>query len=531
MLAIDTAALKSPVRSIKARVELYSGSTLLASFNDSDNLISFKVDRVGDNTRFFGYGVCQRLNVHLMDKERQLDINTDHTLKVIFDSGVCPFPLFIVNRVNRDENTNELSITAYDAIYSAVNYTASELTQFVPPYNQLELAMSAALLLGVPLSAKLQSLFYDSYEYIDGANIDGTETIRYILDALAEATQTIYFINGNNELEYKRLDINGSAVLSITKDDYITLESSTNRRLAGLCHTTELGDNIEAKLTITGTTQYIRDNPLWNMRDDIASVVDTALATIGGLCINQFVCKWRGNYALEVADKISLTTKDNDTVISYVLDDVITYDGTLTQETKWSYDNSDSESATNQTLLGDTLKKTYAKVDKVNKQIEMVVNDTQNNTEDIARLQLNSNNIQASVTQISKNTNTALGAMNNELSTLTKKVEATMTAEDVKLEIKTELSNGVDKITTSTGYTFDADGMTVSKSGTEMKTQITEDGMKVYRDNEAVLIANNTGVDATNLHANTYLWIGKYSRFEDYEPERTGCFWVWNGGE
>jgi hypothetical protein len=267
------------------------------------------------------------------------------------------------------------------------------------------------------------------------------------------------------------------------------------------------------------------------MREDIASVVDTALATIGGLCINQFVCKWRGNYALEVADKISLTTKDNDTVISYVLDDVITYDGTLTQETKWSYDNSDSESATNQTLLGDTLKKTYAKVDKVNKQIEMVVNDTQNNTEDIARLQLNSNNIQASVTQISKNTNTALGAMNNELSTLTKKVEATMTAEDVKLEIKTELSNGVDKITTSTGYTFDADGMTVSKSGTEMKTQITEDGMTVYRDNEAVLVANNTGVDATNLHANTYLWIGKYSRFEDYEPERTGCFWVWNGGE
>ena len=63
-----------------------------------------------------------------------------------------------------------------------------------------------------------------------------------------------------------------------------------------------------------------------------------------------------------------------------------------------------------------------------------------------------------------------------------------------------------------------------------MTTTITEDGMAVYRDETEVLTADNTGVYATNLHAKTFLIVGKYSRFEDYinqdnEP-RTGCFWL-----
>ena len=59
-----------------------------------------------------------------------------------------------------------------------------------------------------------------------------------------------------------------------------------------------------------------------------------------------------------------------------------------------------------------------------------------------------------------------------------------------------------------------------------MKTQITEDGMTVYKNEDAVLTANNTGVDAVNLHATTYLIIGNNSRLEDYGSDRTGCFFI-----
>ena len=96
---------------------------------------------------------------------------------------------------------------------------------------------------------------------------------------------------------------------------------------------------------------------------------------------------------------------------------------------------------------------------------------------------------------------------------------------EICLQIQQELSNGVDKVITSTGFTFNDDGLTVSKTGSEMTTQITEDGMKVNRDNTEVLTADNTGVKAENLHATTYLIIGDNSRFEDFAG-RVGCFWI-----
>ena len=57
----------------------------------------------------------------------------------------------------------------------------------------------------------------------------------------------------------------------------------------------------------------------------------------------------------------------------------------------------------------------------------------------------------------------------------------------------------------------------------------TEDGMKVYRNNDIVLTANNQGVDAKNLHATTYLIIGGNSRMESVTEngdKRTAVFWI-----
>jgi hypothetical protein len=130
--------------------------------------------------------------------------------------------------------------------------------------------------------------------------------------------------------------------------------------------------------------------------------------------------------------------------------------------------------------------------------------------------------INGSVTSITK----TLDESTNEIETLKKSVELKMSDEDFNIKISKEMEKGAKKVVTDTGFSFDADGLTVSKSDSEMSTTITEDGMRVYRGNTAVLTANNTGVDATNLHATTYLIIGTNSRFEDYGRNRTGCFWI-----
>lgn len=528
--AAALAAINSPVRTIKARVELLDGSTLLDTFGYDDRLQSFSVERVGE-AKFFGFGICQKINVKLLDPERLLSIATGSRLEAVFGVGseyMYPFPYFSVTEVNRDENTNELSITAYDALNDANGRTVAELV--LPESYSIEVfATACASLLGLPIAIDDRAADAFATIYPDGANFGGTESLRDALNAVAEATQTVYYISSEWELTFKRLDMSGTPALTIDREKYFTLTSKTNRRLAAICHATELGDNVSASLAESGTTQYVRDNAFWSLRDDVATLVDEALANVGGLTINQFECEWRGNYLLELGDKIALETKDGGTATSYLLDDTITYDGTLSQQSQWSYEDTE-ETESNPTSLGEVIKQTTARVDKANQQITLTVAQTEANAEAISSLQVNTDSISASVQSLQDTTQASQEATNAELATLSSRVSAAMTSEQVQLQIQQELTDGVSKVQTETGFTFDADGLHVAKSGSEMETSITEDGMSITRSGDEVLRADNEGVKAEDLHATTYLIIGENSRFEDYtnadgEP-RTGCFWI-----
>ena len=482
--------INSPVRRIGARAELYNGSALVSIFNHTDALKEYTIERVGEESKFFGFGVCQKLNVKLIDRERALDITTANRFEIahgVDSDFVYPFPYFKVTEVHRNENTNELSVTAYDAIHEADKHTVAEL-ELAESYTLLDFAVACSKLLNLPLSIAedLQPAF--GLSYAQGANFEGTESIRDALDDLAEATQTIYYINSNWALSFKRLDRDGDAVLTISKDKYFTLDSKTSRRITAVCSANELGDNVQASMDQSGTTQYVRDNAFWELREDIAEIVENALANVGGLTINQFDCAWRGNFLLEIGDKIALETKDGSMATSYVLNDTLGYDGFFAEQTMWSYTDDDGETASNPSTLGEVLKQTYARVDKANKQITLLASESTENATKLAQLQI--------------------------------------TTDEVQIAIQEQTTNGAEKVTTTTGYSFDADGLNVSKSGSEMSTRITEDGMRVYRDNTEVLSASNTGVDATNLRATTYLIIGRNSRFEDYESSRTACFWI-----
>ena len=144
----------------------------------------------------------------------------------------------------------------------------------------------------------------------------------------------------------------------------------------------------------------------------------------------------------------------------------------------------------------------------------------------ISEIKLTTDGISATVSSLSDSTKSMIEANSDEIKRLSE-TQANMTAEGVSIIVKQELANGaVNSVTTTTGFTFDADGLTIDKSGSEMSTQITEDGMKVYRDNTAVLTANNVGVEATNLYATTFIILGETTRFEKYGSNRAGCFWI-----
>ena len=454
----------------------YHAAAVANTFTEQDAIKSFTITRTGEG-KFFGYGICQKLSLKLVDKERSIAISAHTPLKVALnaDSGYINFaPIFYVASPRRDENTNELSITAYDELYELQEHTVAELG-LGSSYTIKDFAIACANFIGTGLSIlNVNDTAFDTY-YENGANFEGTETIRAALDAIAEATQTIYYLSCNGCLVFKRLDRDGQPVTTLTKEDYITLKSGDNRRLATICSATELGDNVSFSTPAAGSTQYVRDNPFWELRDDISSLVDAAVGVIGGLTINQFECNWRGNFLLEIGDKIALTTKDDNEVITYFLDDTLEYNGALAQKTQWSYMEIEAESAYNPTTLGEALKLTYARVDKANKQIELVASETSENSTSISALRQTTNNISASVTRVENRTDN----ITKQVTELTKKAELAVTEEQVTIAIQQELSDGVDKVTTTTGFTFNDEGLTIDKTDSEISTKITEDGMRI----------------------------------------------------
>lgn len=530
--------LNSDVRHITARAYVYEGTSTKYTFKAADNLQSFTVERVGQG-KFFGYGICQKMNMKVRDVSRQFSVTTANQINLIWDvlvngknTSLFAYPRFKVSEVHRDENTNALSITAYDALYEATKHNVSELT-LADSYTIKEFIASCAALLGLSgysiRGVGENETCFDT-SYAAGANFEGTETIREALDAVAEVTQTIYFITSEHKICFRRLSSDGDANFTIDKEKYFTLSSKTNKRLGTIVSATELGDNLSASTTESGSTQFIRNNPFWDNREDRAALLDNALAAVGGLTLNQFECDWHGNYLLEIGDKIALITKDGSQTISYVLDDTIEYNGGISEKTKWSYEDNENENDINSapSNLGDSIKQTYAKVDKVNKEIEIVASQADENTDAIAALRINVNSINATVQNQQQQINESVDSLNSDIDSLTTEIaSARLESQQAVLEFRQEIEqDGIDKVTTSTGFTFNEEGMTVEKSGREMKTTITEDGMTVYRSGESVLQANNEGVKAKNLHANTYLIIGNNSRFEDYKYDRTGCFWI-----
>lgn len=118
--------------------------------------------------------------------------------------------------------------------------------------------------------------------------------------------------------------------------------------------------------------------------------------------------------------------------------------------------------------------------------------------------------------------------------------EVNQTAQNFSIvisKIATENEDGtysVHSVTAQTGYTFNQDGLTIYKSGEDIKNLLDNKGMSVSRivgsEEEAILTADTNGVDAINLTARQYLIVGSNSRFENYDngidSHRTACFYI-----
>ena len=510
----------SVAREFKGRVELLEGSTLLQVFKHDDALQGFTIEKAGDNTKFFGYGICQKATVKLRDKNRAIHIQKGQVLQIahgVEEDYLYTYPALFVDEVVRDEITNDLTITAYDAIYKATNIRVKDLL-LPQPHTLRTFIHAAAAMVGMPASFKninsnLLNLEYSDYSTVY-ANFSGEETLREALDDAAEVLGAIYYVNSNWEICFRGLDVVGEPVLEIDKSKYFELSMKTAHTIQKVMSVTELGDNIEATTGIDGDTAYLRENAFLTLRPDVASILDSILLAVRGLTLVQFECKHRGDFRIETGDKVCITTKDNALVNVYVLEDSITYNGGLVGTTKWEYTENEAADAANPTTLGDKLNQTFAKVDKAEKKITLLASETDELNSKMSKLEMDTDSITATV----ESTKTDVEELSN-------RVDATITEDAVNILVQQQIREGVQSVETATGFTFNGDGLTVSKSGTEMETAITEDGMTVYRNGDEMLVADGEGVSAKNLTASTYIILDNATRLSVVNG-RVCCYWI-----
>lgn len=520
---------------INAKVELYDGSTLVTTCTCDDRLQDFVIERVGQGNKFFGFGIFHKITINFIDLERTLEIVKGNSFKVYFtynNDFVNFYPTFYATDIRRDENNNTITVVAYDKLKYEPDRVVGEISA---PYTVRTFADVAIDFLGVDgleiIGLGESETCFDT-SFPEGANFEPDDSFKQALDDVAEVTQTIYYLNYENKLVFKRLDITGDSVLTITKEDYYDFDTSDTYVLATITNTNELNDEISSTIG-NGVTQYVRNNAFWELNDNISTLLDNAIAAVAGTTLTKFNIEWDGNVLLEVGDKISLIREDDTLCTSYVFMDVITYDGSLTEVTYWDAEDQ-NESANNPTSLGEAIKQTFAKVDKANKEITLLASDVAVDKADIASLKVTTEAITSSVSTLETTTATIennLGALVETTTALEKTVSTKLTATDFDIKVTEKLSSGVDEIAISeTGFKFDKTGLTITKTDSEMSTNVDEDGLSVYKNNEEVLTVDNAGVRAKNLHATTYLIVGNNTYFSDFisdsGEDRAGCFWT-----
>ena len=403
--------ISSPSRMIKGKAELYKNSALSRTFNPQDVLSSIKIERTPTQGKFFGFSVSQKVNIVLLDKNGDIEISKGDEIKPYIgtEKGLVAYPKFTITEVVRDEVKKQIKVTGFDVIAQSEQFTQKDLN-ITFPTTLKKYGEAIALKLGTKAKWILSATtFIDlSYTAENKPNFGGEETLRSVLTQLAEATGTIVYADKDNNICFKQL--NSTPIDTIEKSQYFSLGVSKALYLSQVTNATELGDNVTAGIE-GGFNQILHENGFFNLYPDITSALNRLVDMYKVLPLYTYNLTWRGNPALEIGDCVALVLNNNSKVNIPYLGETLNYTGGLKAISSWKEDEQKSVSS-NPTKLGEALKHTFAKVDKVNKQIDLVASETAENTEAISQINIKTDSIDSSVKETIKKADTAIDSAN-----------------------------------------------------------------------------------------------------------------------
>ena len=410
------------------------------------------------------------------------------------DYSYIEYGTHLIKEAKKDEESQTISLECYDMmLLSMIPYDlALDYTQDVTVKDFLDAICDR---LGWN---KGYTTFHNCDVLIDEEKYDISDTFRDVLDDIAEvAGGMIGFVGDALTVIYPTSS--GEVI------DEENLKSLTIGKKYGPINSVVLSRTPQEDNIYKQDTDSIAVNGMTEIRIENNQIIDThredfmdgICEALFGLSFELYELESFGIGYLSFGDFFAIKTADGVEHKALMLCDDLQITQGVKEESKLEepeITNTDYSAASE---TDKTLRKTILRVDKQSNEITALVSKTE--------------------------------ALEGGLAEVTKKAELIIDSDSVNVMISTAIE-GMDAITTSTGYTFDEKGLNIHKDGEEMHNTLDNKGMYVRRDGTDVLVADSDGVNAINLTARQYLIVGNNARFEDYtngtDSKRTACFFI-----
>lgn len=435
--------IKKPARECCARVKVYNGSTLAYTFLPEDKLVSFKISKLS-SPKMFGFSICQMLELELIDKDG--NVNLQKGYKVKCELGVedeyAPTPNFYIDSVEEKDTIRKISVKAYDIVHTFDNKTFSQLTINYPrTLKQIATQIAGT----VQWDNNLYNPTYDgSTSYL---NYNPQDTQRTMIDDICGASGAICFAGYNDDLVFKRIEVSTPA-LTIDRSDYFSFTTGDDGTITGLVSATELGDNVEVG-SRTGRYEVLRENGCLTTNNNIATHLNSLLVKVNGLHLYAYDLKWRGNPALEIGDTVKIQKKDDSYITTIYLGETIKYNGGISSQSTYDLGEQEDPEA-NPANIGEAISQTIARVDKINKTIDLKVEEAIDGSQTIAELSVSVGNISSHVAE-----------MDGDIATIQSTI--TQMPGEIKLAVESDLQDDFYQKCSSIDIT--EDGIEVKSTG------------------------------------------------------------------
>jgi len=308
---------------------------------DDTNLVSFKITgSIANGSNIFGNAIGKYADVVVKNPGNNtyewLNDNIEIYSGLTLDIGLITERVeyikqgtFLVTNVIKDTDKETLRFECYDA-----------MSKFNIPYTYIDTVLGLTLEeFAEQLSGQAGVVYkanaFANHDFVITSVpnvVSGDKTIRQIIAWIAELAGGNAYITKDNEVMVSNYSV--GSVFTITPDIYYDqrIEPTWGPVDAVVMSRQPLNDNISFPSIIT--TEVLPYKLINNMVGDAQrdTIIESIYNAVVGFTYAPFNLKWRSTGHLDLCDKITIEDTNADTVVSYVMNQTITFDGGLYEE-------------------------------------------------------------------------------------------------------------------------------------------------------------------------------------------------------